>query len=120
MNITYNNKDAGIKATILDDGTLVINMPADTAKIRRVLMLVEGEDSQYGSLFHLDDGNRITRCGTKDIITCEKCRFWSDENMCVRPGLDGDKWHDPKYFETYPDDFCSYGKEKEWNGEDGD
>lgn len=60
MNITYNNKDAEIKATILDDGTLVINMPADTAKIRRVF--VEEKDSQYGSMFYPDIGDEPARC----------------------------------------------------------
>lgn len=118
MNITYNNEADRIKARLLNDGTLVINMPTDITKIRRVL--VEEKGSQYGGMFYPDDGNGPARCrGGKRIITCEECGFWSDENMCVHPRLDGNKWHDPKYFETYPDDFCSYGKEKEGNGENG-
>ena len=60
MNISYNNKDAKIKATILDDGTLVINMPTDIARIRRVF--VEEKDSQYGSMFYPDIEDETARC----------------------------------------------------------
>lgn len=60
MNISYNNKDAEIKATILDDGTLVINMPTDITRIRRVF--VEEKDSQYGSMFYPDIGDGPARC----------------------------------------------------------
>lgn len=60
MNISYNNKDAEIKATILDDGTLVINMPTDITRIRRVF--VEEKDSQYGSMFYPDIGDEPARC----------------------------------------------------------
>lgn len=50
----------------------------------------------------------------KEIVYCEECGHWDEDDcMCKRPELSGDRWHDPKFFETYPDDFCSYGKEKD-------
>jgi hypothetical protein len=47
------------------------------------------------------------------VVRCENCIHWSDSNQCARPELSGSRWHDPKYFDTYPDDFCSYGERKE-------
>ncbi len=47
------------------------------------------------------------------VIRCENCVYWSDSNQCERPELAGNKWHDNKYFETLPDDFCSYGEREE-------
>ena len=47
------------------------------------------------------------------VVRCENCVHWSDSNQCARPELSGSRWHDAKYFETMPDDFCSYGKRKE-------
>jgi hypothetical protein len=44
------------------------------------------------------------------VVRCENCIHWSDSNQCARPELSGSRWHDPKYFDTYPDDFCSYGE----------
>ena len=45
-----------------------------------------------------------------EIIRCEDCIHWSENNMCERPELSGNKWHDSRYFETYPDDYCSFGE----------
>lgn len=47
------------------------------------------------------------------VVRCENCVHWSDSNQCERPELAGNRWHDDKYFETLPDDFCSYGERKE-------
>ena len=47
------------------------------------------------------------------VVRCENCVHWSDSNQCARPELSGSRWHDPKYFDTYHDDFCSYGERKE-------
>ena len=47
------------------------------------------------------------------VVRCENCIHWSDSNQCARPELSGSRWHDPKYFDTYPDDFCSYGERRE-------
>ena len=47
------------------------------------------------------------------VVRCENCVHWSDSNQCARPELSGTRWHDAKYFETMPDDFCSYGERKE-------
>jgi len=47
------------------------------------------------------------------VVRCENCVHWSDSNQCERPELTGNRWHDDKYFETLPDDFCSYGERKE-------
>jgi len=47
------------------------------------------------------------------VVRCENCVHWSDSNQCARPELSGSRWHDAKYFETMPDDFCSYGKKRE-------
>ena len=60
MNITYNNDADKVKTKILDDGTLVINMPTDITRIRRVF--VEEKDSQYGSMFYPDIGDEPARC----------------------------------------------------------
>ena len=46
------------------------------------------------------------------VVRCENCVHWSDSNQCERPELAGNRWHDDKYFETLPDDFCSYGERK--------
>jgi len=46
------------------------------------------------------------------VIRCENCVYWSDSNQCERPELTGNRWHDNKYFETLPDDFCSYGERR--------
>ena len=47
------------------------------------------------------------------VVRCENCVHWSDSNQCERPELAGNRWHDDKYFETLPDDFCSYGERRE-------
>jgi len=47
------------------------------------------------------------------VVRCENCVHWSDSNQCARPELSGSRWHDAKYFETMPDDFCSYGERRE-------
>jgi hypothetical protein len=47
------------------------------------------------------------------VVRCENCIHWSDSNQCARPELSGSRWHDPKYFDTDPDDYCSYGERKE-------
>ena len=47
------------------------------------------------------------------VVRCENCVHWSDSNQCARPELSGNRWHDAKYFDTLPDDYCSYGKRKE-------
>ena len=47
------------------------------------------------------------------VVRCENCVHWSDSNHCERPELAGNRWHDDKYFETLPDDFCSYGEMNE-------
>jgi hypothetical protein len=47
------------------------------------------------------------------VVRCENCIHWSDSNQCARPELSGNRWHDAKYFDTLPDDYCSYGERKE-------
>ena len=49
-----------------------------------------------------------------EIVQCEECKHWNEDTcQCERPALAGGRFHDPKYFDTYPDDFCSYGKRRE-------
>ena len=53
------------------------------------------------------------RAAKDEIVHCENCKHWSDSNQCARPELSGNRWHDAKYFDTLPDDYCSYGERRE-------
>lgn len=57
--------------------------------------------------------DRRTAMDILEIVQCEECMHWNEDTcQCERPALAGGRFHDPKYFDTYPDDFCSYGKRK--------
>lgn len=48
------------------------------------------------------------------VVRCEDCKHWNeDECQCERPELSGNRFRAPKYFDTYPDDHCSYGERAE-------
>jgi hypothetical protein len=67
-------------------------------------------DEFYGAMQVLDE---LPPADVVQVVRCENCVHWSDSNQCERPELTGNRWHDDKYFETLPDDFCSYGERKE-------
>jgi len=56
---------------------------------------------------------KIAPADVVQVVRCENCVHWSDSNQCARPELSGSRWHGAKYFETMPDDFCSYGERRE-------
>lgn len=73
---------------------------------------LEAERAYHKSLS--EEYYRGYRAAKDEIIHCEDCKHWNEDDCrCERPALAGDKWHDPKYFDTYPDDFCSYGEKRE-------
>ena len=73
---------------------------------------LEAERAYHKSLS--EEYYRGYRAAKNEIIHCEDCKHWNEDDCrCERPALVGDKWHDPKYFDTYPDDFCSYGEKRE-------
>jgi len=61
----------------------------------------------------IDALNGLPSADVAPVVRCENCVHWSDSNQCARPELSGSRWHDAKYFETMPDDFCSYGERRE-------
>lgn len=75
-----------------------------------------GDHSGYDTrmLYEIHDVlTGIPAADVVQVVRCENCVHWSDSNQCARPELSGSRWHDAKYFETMPDDFCSYGERKE-------
>ena len=65
------------------------------------------------SLHIADNLRKMPPVDVVQVVRCENCVHWSYSNRCERPELAGNRWHDDKYFETLPDDFCSYGERKE-------
>ena len=75
-----------------------------------------GDHSGYDTrmLYEIHDAlTGIPAADVVPVVRCRDCIHWSDSNQCARPELSGSRWHDPKYFDTYPDDCCSYGERKE-------
>ena len=90
---------------------------ADAVEALDGKIIVTGHKNADTVLQYMKDiSNRIKSLKPADVVPvvrCENCVHWSDSNQCERPELAGNRWHDDKYFETLPDDFCSYGERKE-------
>ena len=90
---------------------------ADAVEALDGKIIVTGHKNADTVLQYMKDiSNKIKSLKPADVVQvvrCENYVHWSDSNQCERPELAGNRWHDDKYFETLPDDFCSYGERKE-------